>query len=93
MPTFGEELKRLMKEKGLVQKQLAEAVGVNQSFISKLTSGENTRLGADVLFKLAKALGVECTHFAGYFDEEPEPPPAPAAEPEAKKVVKKGKKA
>lgn len=87
MSTFGEELGRLMKEKGLVQKTLADRVGVNQTFIGKLIRGDNTRLGADVLFKLAKALDVECTHFAGYFTDEVADEPVPTTS--LKKTKKK----
>ena len=63
MRTFGEEVDRLMKEKGVVQTSLAEACGVNQTFISKIVRGASPGLGADVLYRLCHALGVSCDHF------------------------------
>lgn len=78
MPSFGDEVARLMEDRKLTQQQLAAAIGVHQTFVSKIIRGDRDRLGADVLFKLAKVLGVECTHFAPFFagkDEQPEPEP------------------
>lgn len=86
MSAFGDEVKRLAEEKGLTQKALAEACGVNQTFIGKLMRGEKERLGADVLFKLAEALGVDCQHFKQYLLPETETPAEPPA------GAKKGKK-
>jgi transcriptional regulator with XRE-family HTH domain len=69
MDSFGDEVRRLMTEKGLSQQQLAAAAGIHQTFVSKLLRGEKTRLGADVMFRLADALGVGCEHFKPYFPE------------------------
>lgn len=86
MPSFGEEVARLMEVRELTQQQLAAAIGVHQTFVSKVIRGDRDRLGADVLFKLAKALGVECTHFAPFFEGGE----VPASDPEP--PAKKGKK-
>jgi transcriptional regulator with XRE-family HTH domain len=88
MAGFGDELVKLMTDKGLSQRTLAVACGVNPTFISKLVRGERGRLGADVLYKLCDALGVGCDHFRPFLtgeDEQPEPEPA------AKKADKKPK--
>jgi len=85
MSLFGEELKRLADEKGLSQSALAEACGTSQTFIGKLMRGEQVAPRADMLFKLAEALGVDCTHFKKFLVPETEPP----AEAPAKKRKKK----
>lgn len=79
---FGDELRRLRTEKGLTQKQLAEAAGVGTHFIVKLESGERSRLGADVLYRICDALGVTSEHFRSHVLTAEEEKPAP----------KKGKK-
>lgn len=83
MASFGEELSRLIREKGLTQKAVAEACGVNQTFIGKLIRGERDRLGSDVLFKLCDVLEVECNHFRPFLTA-----PAPPTKPAVKKRKK-----
>jgi transcriptional regulator with XRE-family HTH domain len=56
-PKLGETIRRLRKENGLTQAQLAEAIGVDESYISKIETGrlpytpseETLRLLAQVL--------------------------------------------
>lgn len=60
---FGEEVKRLRAASGLTQKQLAESSGISQGFLAKVETGARPGIGADVLYKLADALGVTCEHF------------------------------
>jgi len=90
MLTFGDEVKRLADAKALTHKAIADACGVQPAFIGKLMRGEKKRLGADVLFKLAAALGVPTDHFRPFLapdaatpaaDSAPEttPPAAPPA--------------
>lgn len=54
-------LKRIRKEKGLNQKELAELAGINPRIISKYESGEKNINHACALtvWRLAAALGVE----------------------------------
>ena len=54
-------LKRIRKEKGLNQKELAELAGINPRIISKYESGEKNINHACALtvWRLAQALGVE----------------------------------
>ena len=58
MMKIGEQLKRLRKEKGLTQKELANRSGLSFSFINQVEGGkESVRL--DVLSRLAEAFGYE----------------------------------
>lgn len=57
-PTFGQRLRELRRQAGLSQRRLAEEVGVDFSYVSKL---ENDRLpapSADTTIRLATAMGV-----------------------------------
>lgn len=54
---FGENLKRLREERGILQAELAESLGVSQSIIAQYEAGAkfpNVNLAA----KIAKELGV-----------------------------------
>ncbi len=56
--TFGQKLRALRRAIGITQRKLAECVGVDFSYISKL---ENDRLpppAADTVVKVCEALGV-----------------------------------
>lgn len=76
--TLDSEIRRLRESLGLSQAELAEKIGVNQSFVSKLERGESARLGADVLFALCDALNVTCQHFREHLPASGRPPAAPA---------------
>ncbi len=80
--TLADEIKRLRKEAGLSQTALAEAVGVSQGFVTQLETGRSTGFSVDVLFKLAKALGVDCSHFEPWFAGEAQADTPPEALPE-----------
>lgn len=53
-----DNLKRIRKEKGLTQKELALKSGLSFSMVSKLESGEQTNPSNDTIQKLASALDV-----------------------------------
>ena len=53
----GKRVKALRERKGISQVQLAKIIGVNNSLISKLESGE-TNSSIPVIQKIASALGV-----------------------------------
>jgi transcriptional regulator with XRE-family HTH domain len=59
---FGARLRELRDEKGLSQKQLADAAGVSQNGVSEWERGEREPSSLTVL-KLAAALGVESSAF------------------------------
>lgn len=76
--SFGAELKRLRGDRS--QQEVATAAGITQTFLSELETGRKVRLGADVLFNICRALGVQCDHFASFF-----PAPEPADKPMGKR--------
>jgi len=61
----GQRLARFRKLKGLTQVQLAEKLGLLQSHISAYELGR-VRLNADMMIKLAKALGVSIDDLVGF---------------------------
>lgn len=64
MIEFGEKLKRLRKEKGLTQEQLATLIGVKNSVISFYEVGDRTP-SPEVVKKLAVALHVSSDYLLG----------------------------
>jgi transcriptional regulator with XRE-family HTH domain len=59
MKTLIENIKRLMKEQGITQQQLADMMQTDQSVISLMLSGKNEDIYYSTLFKLAKIFGVK----------------------------------
>lgn len=53
---FGKYLKRLRKYQGFSQRELAEACGINHTYISKIENGHDDAPSEEVLNKIAKAL-------------------------------------
>ena len=51
-------LKRLRKERGLTQLELAKTAGVAQGYVSALEAGQKNNPSVAVMRKLAKALSV-----------------------------------
>lgn len=76
---FGVRLEQLLTEKGMKQKDLAEAAEIHPNTIAKMKAGLIEPSWPMVL-ALAKALGVSCEAFAG------------VAEAPAKPIKKKGGK-
>ncbi|HEY7425960.1 MAG TPA: helix-turn-helix transcriptional regulator [Gemmataceae bacterium] len=70
--TFGERLQRLRSESGLTQQQVSDRAGVP---LQTLRNWEHDRREplTSALFKLADALGVDCSAFKGCVDAEPPP--------------------
>lgn len=54
-----DNLKRIRKEKGLTQRQLADKSKVSFSMVSKLESGEQANPSLETVEKIATALGIE----------------------------------
>jgi len=50
-------IKKIMKKQNLIQEELAEMTGIDQSDISKIIAGKKERLTLINASKIAKALG------------------------------------
>jgi transcriptional regulator with XRE-family HTH domain len=84
--TFAEKLRELRDGKGLSEARLSELSGLPFGTVHNYSLGlRKPSLAAAV--KLAKALGVDCTAFAGCEDVAGE-----GEEPEPEKPARKGKK-
>ena len=81
MAHLGSRVAKLRRERKLSQQELAKRVGVHQSFISKMESGEQANPNAEIVKNLAKALGCTADYLVGMYedDEESELEPAGAA--------------
>lgn len=66
-----DKIKRLRKNKGLGQKQLAEIVGINTTHLSRLETGRY-QPSVEVLKKLADALQVTTDYLVSDTDDEAE---------------------
>lgn len=57
MKTFGQTLQEIRRYRGVSQRHLAEKVGVDFSYISKLENGRLPPPSADTIVRIAQALG------------------------------------
>jgi transcriptional regulator with XRE-family HTH domain len=70
MPHVGTRIHKLRQQRKMSQQELARLVGVNQSFISKMESGEQTNPNAETLKRLARALGCTTDYLVGMYEDE-----------------------
>lgn len=69
---FGERLRELRKERGLTLRALAESVGVDFSYLSKIENGKAGYLpGADTIRALADALEADALELLELADKVP----------------------
>ncbi|WP_089722142.1 helix-turn-helix domain-containing protein [Candidatus Entotheonella palauensis] len=68
--SFAERLQAVVEEKGWSQKVLSQRSGIHPVQISRLLRGERTRVEAETIRKLAKALDVTSDYLLGLDDEE-----------------------
>jgi len=69
---FGQELATLRKRAGLTQQELAEELGVSQSFVAKLESGKNAELKS--VLRVAAGLGKKVVLSFEDVKKDPHPP-------------------
>jgi transcriptional regulator with XRE-family HTH domain len=63
---FGPTLERLMQEKGVTYRALAEQTNLSAGYLNHLVHGNRPVPSDEIVRKLAKALGVEPEHFREY---------------------------
>jgi len=61
--TIGKNIKKYRIEKGLKQRELAEALYLSDSFIAKLESVTHQTISIDTLEEIANVLGRDITDF------------------------------
>ncbi len=66
---FGEKVKQLRAERNLTQPQLAQAIGIEQSYLSKLENDKSIP-SADIFQAILKAFGVDVGTFLEGVDEK-----------------------
>ena len=71
--TLGATIRRLRKQKGLTQRQLAEAVGIDFTYLSKIENGKLPYTpSAGTLKRLAAELGADELELLRLADKLPE---------------------
>ncbi len=68
--TYNEALRHLMKEHGVRQVDLANAIGRSRSYVSQLMSGEVKEPTLSVAFAIADAIGVPLQTFVDLMRSE-----------------------
>jgi transcriptional regulator with XRE-family HTH domain len=63
---FGTTLERLMQEKGVTYRALADQTSLSAGYLNHLVHGNRPVPSDEIVRKLAKALGVEPEHFREY---------------------------
>jgi transcriptional regulator with XRE-family HTH domain len=63
---FGTTLERLMQEKGVTYRALADQTTLSAGYLNHLVHGNRPVPSDEIVRKLAKALGVEPEHFREY---------------------------
>lgn len=71
LQVFGERLRTARRARDLNQYQLAEQLGVPQSWISELENNKQKGLSADTVLRFARALGVSADYLLGLVDTPP----------------------
>lgn len=86
---LGKLLEQARLRKGLTQKQVAEALGVQQTYVSAIETGAR-KWPADYIRPLSRLLGlsqVEMAVAAGLIDAPSDAPPAPVVDFRLKEIV------
>ncbi len=62
--TVGERLKKVLDEKGIMQKELAEKIGVNEMTVSRYVHGGRI-VSVPVLIEICRVLNVSADYLLG----------------------------
>jgi len=66
--SLGKRVQKLREERGMNQRQLAEACGLTQATISRIESGQVVQLKSEAMKRLARCLGVTTDFLTGNTD-------------------------
>jgi transcriptional regulator with XRE-family HTH domain len=75
---FGEKVRQLRAERNLTQPQLAQLIGIEQSYLSKLENDKSIP-SADIFQAIQLALSIDVATFLEGVDEKQVYRPAPGA--------------
>lgn len=76
--TLGQAIRSVRQQAGMSQKELAQAVGIDQSYMSMIESGLRSNPGTRIIARLAQALQVsidDLAALAGYLPQRQQPDP------------------
>lgn len=76
--TMGDRVRKLRREQGLSQHELARKADVRRPTISELESGKQHGVTVDTAKRLARALGVGIDYLAGTWEDAEEDEREPA---------------
>ena len=62
---IGKNVKKYRELRGFTLPDLADRAGVSKAFLWEIETGNSKRPGAELLFKIAEALGVTIAHLMG----------------------------
>lgn len=68
--TMGSRIKKWRVRRGMSQRQLASAAGVDVSWISRLETGDRLNISLDGAKRICQALGISLDYLAGMYDED-----------------------
>jgi len=74
--TLGQAIRAIRREAGLSQKEVAEAAGIDQSYMSMIESGQRHNPGTRIIARLAQVLQVSIDELAAHAGYLPRPQPA-----------------
>ena len=66
--TIGQRLKKVLNDRGMMQKELAEKIGVNEMAISRYIHGGRI-VSVSILIDICKALNVSADYLLGLKEE------------------------
>jgi transcriptional regulator with XRE-family HTH domain len=71
--TMGSRIKRWRTKRNMSQRKLAQAAGVDVSWISRLETGDRLNISLDGAKRICQALGISLDYLAGMYDENGDP--------------------
>jgi transcriptional regulator with XRE-family HTH domain len=69
--TLGEYLRAAREQAGISQRQLASRVGIHNSYLARLESGENDSPAAELLQRIADILEISSTDLMAFIGVKP----------------------